>query len=142
MSTHFFKFAKIIVAKQKTSCYYITEVRELKCGEKIKHYRESLNMSQAELARLTGYAGRSAISRIENGERDLSQDRLKLFAKVLRVDPVDLLDDREPTIMKMDYERLLLFDFVASIPSDQLDLWIKLSAYPAEKLQAIVDLLK
>lgn len=114
----------------------------MKCGEKIKYYRESLNMSQAELARLTGYAGRSAISRIESGERDLSQDRLKLFAKVLRVDPVDLLDDREPTIMKMDYERLLLFDFVASIPSDQLDLWLILSAYPAEKLQAIVDLLK
>ena len=45
-------------------------------------------------------------------------------------------------IMKMDYERLLLFDFVASIPSDHLDLWLKLSAYPAEKLQAIVDLLK
>lgn len=114
----------------------------MKCGEKIKHYRESLNMSQAELARLTGYAGRSAISRIESGERDLSQDRLKLFAKVLRVDPVDLLDDREPTIMKMDYERLLLFDFVASIPLDQLDLWLELSAYPTEKLQAIVDLLK
>lgn len=67
----------------------------MKMGEKIAYYRKLIGMSQDELAKKVGYKGKSAISKIESGERDIMQDRIVRFARVLGVDPVQLLDDRE-----------------------------------------------
>ena len=117
----------------------------MKCGEKIKYYREMIGMSQDELARRTGYAGRSAVSRIEKGMRDITQSKVVLFAHVLGVDPVELVDDREPTATPepaRETEKEKLLDFIEQLPDEQIATYKALFELPIERLQAVVDLLK
>lgn len=76
-------------------------------GEKIEYYRKLIGMSQEELAKKVGYKTKSAISRIENGDRDLRQDGIRTFAKALGVDPIKLLDDRAPGTPVYDDEILV-----------------------------------
>ena len=59
--------------------------------ENIKKYRIKLNLTQQQLADLTGYGDRSSIAKIEKGLVDLSQSKLELFAKVLHVSPGELM---------------------------------------------------
>lgn len=49
----------------------------------IKKLREEQNLSQEELAKLTGYTSRSSIAKIEKGEVDLQQSKIIAFAKAL-----------------------------------------------------------
>ena len=65
----------------------------LKLYENIKKYRKLKGMSQSELAKRTGYSNRSAISRIENGDIDLPQSKILLFAEALGVDVGELMGD-------------------------------------------------
>lgn len=62
-------------------------------GRNIKTARESANLTQAQLAELTGM-DQSEISRIERGSRGLSVNRLGLIAEALSVRAGDLLNDR------------------------------------------------
>lgn len=94
----------------------------MKCGEKIKLYREIIGLSQEELAKRTGYAGRSAISRIESGARDLSQEKIKVFAYVLGVSPVDLLDDRDD----VSEDRQELLNLLQRLDDDQTQLLLSI----------------
>ena len=57
----------------------------------IKRRRLELHMSQQQLAELTGYSSKSMIAHIESGNVDLSISKIELFAKVLKMDPGDLL---------------------------------------------------
>lgn len=121
------------------------EVNKMKCGEKIKYYREAIAMSQDELAQKTGYAGRSAISRIESGERDLSQIRIKQFAQALGVSPLDLLDDREPQPVEVDpvsRERRKLIEFIEQLDESRLPTYAEILALPVERLEAILRAIK
>lgn len=69
----------------------------LKLYENIKRYRMEAKMSQAELARRTGYTDRSSITKIEKGQVDLSQSKIKQFAEVLGVTPGHLMGwDEKP----------------------------------------------
>lgn len=63
----------------------------------IKERRKAAKMTQEELARLTGYTDRSSIARIEKGEIDLPQSKIKQFADALGTTPGQLLGwDEEP----------------------------------------------
>ena len=59
--------------------------------ENIKRFRQREKMSQAELARRTGYTDRSSIAKIEKGMVDLSQSKIKQFADVFGVSPGELM---------------------------------------------------
>ena len=61
-------------------------------GEKIKTRREELHISQEKLAYQVGYAGRSAISKLENDERDISKDMLVKLSHALLVEPSYFFD--------------------------------------------------
>lgn len=52
-------------------------------GTNIKRRRYELRMSQQELAEAMGYKTRSTIAKIESGENDVSQKKLRKFAEVL-----------------------------------------------------------
>lgn len=52
-------------------------------NKRIKERRLQLQMSQEELAAKTGYQTKGAISRIENGTRDISQSQISEFANAL-----------------------------------------------------------
>ncbi len=56
-------------------------------GNRIKTQREALGISQDELARKLGYQSRSSINKIESGERDLPQSKIKAIADALCVSP-------------------------------------------------------
>lgn len=76
----------------------------LKLYENIKRLRLQNNMSQAELAEEAGYTNRSSIAKIEKGEVDLPQSKIKLFADIFDVTPAYLMGwTDDPT----DYEKLL-----------------------------------
>lgn len=66
--------------------------------ERIKALRIKKGMSQADLAKKVGYVGRSAISKVENGDRDISQSMIAKYAEALNVTPAYLLygNDIEP----------------------------------------------
>jgi transcriptional regulator with XRE-family HTH domain len=69
----------------------------LQLYENIKIRRKAAKMTQQELARLTGYTDRSTIARIEKGEIDLPQSKIKQFAKALGTTPGHLMGwDAEP----------------------------------------------
>ena len=57
----------------------------------IKKLREEKNMSQDDLAKLTGYTSRSSIAKIEKGEVDLPQSKIIAFACALGTTPGKLM---------------------------------------------------
>ena len=63
--------------------------------ERIRALRKAQGMSQDELAKKVGYEGRSAISKVENGDRDVSQSMLLKYAEALGVAPSYLLTGEE-----------------------------------------------
>ena len=53
-------------------------------------------MSQDTLAKLTGYKDRSSIAKIEKGEVDLAESKIREFVKALKVSPRELMGWDEP----------------------------------------------
>jgi transcriptional regulator with XRE-family HTH domain len=69
--------------------------------ERIRERREKLNMSQEELAKRLGYKSRSSINKIEIGENDIPQSKIKAFADALQTTPAYLMgwkDDDSTTL--------------------------------------------
>ena len=62
----------------------------------IKERRTELKMSQDTLAELTGYKDRSSIAKIEKGDVDLSESKIREFARALRISPQELLGWEDP----------------------------------------------
>ena len=52
-------------------------------GDRIKDRRETLGLSQEELARMIGYTSRSSINKIETGVQQLRQSKIKDIADAL-----------------------------------------------------------
>lgn len=63
-----------------------------KFGAYIKLLRESEGLSQEELAKKSGFAGRAAISAIEKGKNNISVDKLTDLAIALHTTPGKLMD--------------------------------------------------
>lgn len=61
-------------------------------GNYIKRLRESEGLSQEELAKKSGFAGRAAISAIEKGKNNISIERLPDLAIALHTTPGKLMD--------------------------------------------------
>lgn len=109
--------------------------------EKIKERRLELGMSQDELAKKAGYSGRSAISHIESGNRDVPVDMLTSLAKALGVEPISLMDDREDAGYYTNAEVAEMAQEVYENP----DLKMLFSAsrnLSKEDLQLVVDMVK
>ena len=70
-------------------------------GERIRERRESLGMTQSELARAVGYTSRSTINKIERDGRGISQDKIVAIAKALKVTPSYLMgwEDEEVAML-------------------------------------------
>lgn len=58
---------------------------------RIKNLRESLGLSQDELAKKLGYTSRSTINKIESGKIDISRSKIEAFAKALNTTPSYLM---------------------------------------------------
>lgn len=75
-------------------------------GKKIRDRRESLNMTQEELAEKLGYKSRSSINKIESSGRNLPQSKIVAIAKALRTSPSYLMGWSEEGIKSNDLERI------------------------------------
>lgn len=53
-------------------------------GSRIAARRKDLHLSQSQLAELTGYSDKTAISKIENGQSQLNQSKIAIFADALQ----------------------------------------------------------
>ena len=62
-------------------------------GDLIKKLRKERNMSQDQLAEMLGYSGKSAISKLEKGGFELSQDKLVLVANYFGVSVDSLINN-------------------------------------------------
>lgn len=70
----------------------------MKLYENIKLRRKELNLSQGELAKLTGYTDRTSISKIESGKVDLPQSKIRIFAEALHTTEGELMGTTEPPL--------------------------------------------
>ena len=61
-----------------------------KLGENIRNRRVHLGLTQEDLCELTGYKSRTTIAKVENGDIDLTQSKLALFAAALKTTPEEL----------------------------------------------------
>lgn len=83
----------------------------LEIFRRIKSRREELGMSQEELAQKVGYKSRSSIQKIEKGENDISQSKVKALAEALNTTPEYLMGwtltkDKEETLLLTAYRKL------------------------------------
>lgn len=75
----------------------------MEIGERIKNKRESLGMTQEELAIKAGYKSRSSINKIEKDGRGLPQSKILLIAKALDTTPAYLMGwDEEKIVFRCD----------------------------------------
>lgn len=82
--------------------------------ERIKQLRLAQGMSQYDLAQKVGYEGRSAISKVENGERDISQSMIEKYATALGVTPTYLLYGEEAKEAPTKNNKIPVFGMVAA----------------------------
>ena len=81
-------------------------------GKRIKDRRESLGMSQSDLARAVGYTSRSTINKIEKDGRGISQDKIVALAKALKTTPSYLMgweDEEVASLTAMQEETMERF---------------------------------
>ena len=72
-------------------------------GKRVKARRIELGMSQEELALKAGYNGRSSISLVELGKRDIPASKVQALAKALEIEPTELIFGKK----YFDKDRLL-----------------------------------
>ena len=95
----------------------------LQLYKNIKTYRKAAKLTQEELARLTGYTDRSSIARIEKGEIDLPQSKIKQFARALGTTPGHLMGwDAEPEDLGALAARVLADPDLLQMVQDYQDL--------------------
>lgn len=99
--------------------------------ENIKKRRLELNLSQEELAEMTGYTSRSSIAKIEKGLVDLSQSKITLFAHALKTTPAYLMgweeDEKQPKkdnstrLRKKGVKIPVLGEVIAGVPIEAIE---------------------
>lgn len=65
----------------------------MRTHENIKRLRESMGLSQEELAFKVGYKDRSSIAKVEAGVVDLTQSKIEAFASALNVTPAEIMGE-------------------------------------------------
>ena len=83
--------------------------------QRIKRAREAKGWSMQELAEKVGYSSRSAIARVETGDRSVNHEMLVKYAEALEVSPLWLLyGDKMISQNHYDGQKLADFDFCFS----------------------------
>lgn len=94
-------------------------------GEKIKHARESMGLSQGKLAKLSGLA-QSSISYIESGNKRPNIETISTLAKALDL-PVSYLIDNEQLDESLPPKMVELVKTAALLSDERFDLVLKVT---------------
>lgn len=85
-----------------------------KIGERIRKKRESLHMSQDELAEKVGYKSRSSINKIEVDGRSVPANKLKDIADALFTTPAYLMGwEEDPIVIKESFIQIPLYQSIS-----------------------------
>lgn len=76
-----------------------------KISQKVKEIRLANNMSQEQMAKALGYANRSAINKIESGQRGVSYDKLLILIRDFMLDMKDVTEENIKDIDKLINEQ-------------------------------------
>ena len=109
-------------------------------GERIRKMRMELGITQEELATRMGYVSKSTITRIEQGTRDIPQNKIVKFAEALNTTPAVLMGWIEE---KEGKKNDALGDIVDKLRKDEglLSMVDKLSKLSPEKRQAVQSII-
>ena len=114
--------------------YYKGGVVKMTTGEIIKNLRKSKRMTQEELANKLGFQTKSAVSKIETGQRDVSQTTILKISEIFDVSPSYILgfcdnagkpksvNDEVWAQICQDPEKLKLLERVMELPTEKLRL--------------------
>lgn len=102
----------------------------LKLYENIKSHRLAAGMTQTELARKAGYTDRSSIAKIESGNVDIPQSKIKQFADIFGIDPGELMgldyEIENPAIFDgLSEKKKELIDFALLVPEDKASMVLR-----------------
>ena len=88
-------------------------------GERIRKLREELDISQEELALKLGYKSRSSINKIESGQQNLTQPKIRAIANALSTTPSYIMgwDDENSYPVR---DRLQVFDNIFPIETKRI----------------------
>lgn len=110
--------------------------------KRIKQKREELGLSQDELAKRIGYKSRSSINKIESGENDIPQSKIRAFARALETTTAQLMGFVEFQKKLNDQvvfeEQLKQLGYGLGYDEDDAYLWIN---YPDGTLEITEDIL-
>lgn len=70
-------------------------------GDRIRNRRKELNLSQDELATRLGYKSKASINKLELGQRNLTQTKIKAIADALETTPAYIMgweDNKMPAV--------------------------------------------
>lgn len=81
----------------------------LEIYKNIKKYRKMMGLSQEELAKLAGYTDRSSIAKIEKGDVDLPQSKIRQFAEIFGIPAGDLMGN-DGVLLEVDERAIGRFD--------------------------------
>ena len=109
-------------------------------GKRIRERRESLDLTQEQLAEKLGYKDKTAVSKIESGHRDLTQSKIVKFADALKTSPFYLMgwtNDPDPTHRTLQtgqqMDEILLLGFYRSLTKEDQTVVFNLVKSMAEK---------
>jgi transcriptional regulator with XRE-family HTH domain len=85
---------------------------------RLRALRRKAGLTQLELAEATGVS-QPAISQLENGTRTLDLPWMRLFARVLKCSPADLLDETDNPYLLDEHEMALVTRYRAADDHDR-----------------------
>ncbi|CAJ0999118.1 LexA family protein [Sodalis praecaptivus] len=88
-------------------------------GDRLKRIREQVGLSQAQLAKLCGWASQSRIANYEKGARGIGADDALILSKILKVSPGELLFGEQSTVVTTQ----------AQLPEYPLLSWVQAGAF-------------
>ena len=112
----------------------------MEIGDRIKHKREELNMSQEELAGKVGYKSRSSINKIECDGRGLPQSKIVAFAKALETTPAYLMGWEDNIDMSHENDPFYYDDETSEIAHDMyVHARVILDVYKSEDKDKLIE---
>ena len=101
-------------------------------GKRIREKRESLGMTQEELAAKLGYKNKSSIAKIETGANDIVQSKVVEFANILHTTVAYLMGWEDSLSPKKGITINVLGRVAAGIPIDAIEDIIDTEEIPEE----------
>lgn len=103
-------------------------------GLKIKSRRQELGLTQIELAHRLGYKSKVSICKVENGDDNLTSDRIAKFARALECEPAVLMGWNYETVHPTDEDKIIE-SFVQLKQEARMRVLQRLMLYEADKMR-------